>query len=215
MSRSSTPHGFTAKGAQLASNVPDTPAPSRATWQACSSMKTPCVVQLMRCSVRSRWTIKVDYVEDWLLSLDGSSYELVMAALELLEERGPTLGRPLVDRIHESRHQNMKELRPGSSGRSELRILFAFDRNREAILLVGGRQGGTLASVVPGGGPRSGSSPGPTQRFEMGRGKSWLGHCRTCFARDPWTGLGLSSESDACAISFVPTGCANCARSRS
>ena len=83
--------------------------------------------------MRSRWTIRVDYVEDWLLSLDGSSYELVIAALELLEERGPTLGRPLVDRIHESRHQNMKELRPGSSGRSELRILFAFDRSREAI----------------------------------------------------------------------------------
>lgn len=92
--------------------------------------------------MRSRWTIRVDYVEDWLLSLDGSSYELVMAALELLEERGPTLGRPLVDRIHESRHQNMKELRPGSSGRSELRILFAFDRNREAILLVGGDKAG-------------------------------------------------------------------------
>ena len=83
--------------------------------------------------MRRRWTIRVDYVEDWLLSLDGSSYELVVAALELLEERGPALGRPLVDRIQESRHQNMKELRPGSSGRSELRILFAFDRYQEAI----------------------------------------------------------------------------------
>ena len=92
--------------------------------------------------MRPRWTIRVDYVEDWLLSLDGSSFELVMAALELLEERGPTLGRPLVDRIHESRHRNMKELRPGSSGRSELRILFAFDRNREAILLEAGDKAG-------------------------------------------------------------------------
>lgn len=36
----------------------------------------------------------------------------------------------------------MKELRPGSSGRSELRILFAFDPVRCAILLVGGDKAG-------------------------------------------------------------------------
>jgi hypothetical protein len=34
--------------------------------------------------------------------------------------------------------QNLKELRPGSAGRSELRILFAFDPWRSAILLVAG-----------------------------------------------------------------------------
>lgn len=32
----------------------------------------------------------------------------------------------------------MKELRPGSTGRTEVRVLFAFDRTRKAILLVGG-----------------------------------------------------------------------------
>lgn len=32
----------------------------------------------------------------------------------------------------------MKELRPGSTGRTEIRVLFAFDLEREAILLVGG-----------------------------------------------------------------------------
>lgn len=32
----------------------------------------------------------------------------------------------------------MKELRPGSTGRTEVRVLFAFDRRRRAILLVGG-----------------------------------------------------------------------------
>ncbi len=32
----------------------------------------------------------------------------------------------------------MKELRPGSTGRSEIRLLFAFDKERAAILLVGG-----------------------------------------------------------------------------
>ncbi|WP_258066822.1 type II toxin-antitoxin system RelE/ParE family toxin [Arthrobacter sp. GMC3] len=38
------------------------------------------------------------------------------AALELLAERGPQLGRPLVDTVVRSRHKNMKELRPVSSG---------------------------------------------------------------------------------------------------
>lgn len=59
-----------------------------------------------------------------------------MSRLLLLAERGPSLGRPLVDTEVRSRHKNMEELRPGSSGRSELRILFAFDPERRAILLV-------------------------------------------------------------------------------
>lgn len=36
----------------------------------------------------------------------------------------------------------MKELRPGSAGRSEVRILFAFDPSRAAILLVAGDKSG-------------------------------------------------------------------------
>ena len=34
--------------------------------------------------------------------------------------------------------RSMKGLRPGSSGRSELRVLFAFDPERSAIMLVAG-----------------------------------------------------------------------------
>ncbi len=48
----------------------------------------------------------------------------------------------LVDSVAGSRHKNMKELRPGSSGRSELRVLFAFDPDRRAILLVAGDKAG-------------------------------------------------------------------------
>ena len=82
--------------------------------------------------------MNLEFVEQWLLELDQDSYEQVVAALELLEERGPQLGRPLVDTVKTSRHKNMKELRPGSKGRSELRILFAFDIERNAVLLVAG-----------------------------------------------------------------------------
>jgi hypothetical protein len=88
--------------------------------------------------VVDRWVVEIDLVDDWLLSLDQKSYEQVVAALELLADRGPALGRPLVDSVVGSRHKNMKELRPGSSGRSELRVLFAFDPDRLAILLVAG-----------------------------------------------------------------------------
>ena len=92
----------------------------------------------MGCRLTPSWAVEVGYVHEWLLGLDSTTYELVIAALELLEERGPTLGRPLVDSIRGSRHSNMKELRPGSSGRSEVRVLFAFDPARRAILLVAG-----------------------------------------------------------------------------
>lgn len=43
------------------------------------------------------WDVRVELVKDWLKSLDQSSYEQVVAALELLSEQGPRLGRPLVD----------------------------------------------------------------------------------------------------------------------
>ena len=83
-------------------------------------------------------TLEVDLVDDWLATLDEKSYELVVAALEVLAEQGPSLGRLLADSIVGSSYRNMKELRPGSSGRSEARILFAFDPARKAILLVAG-----------------------------------------------------------------------------
>ncbi len=45
-------------------------------------------------------------------------------------------GRPLVGKVNGSRITNLKELRPRSSGRSALRLLFAFDPRRDAIILV-------------------------------------------------------------------------------
>lgn len=73
--------------------------------------------------------------EHWILALADTDYEAIMAAIELLEEHGPTLGRPAVDRIEGSRHHNMKELR---SFGGHLRALFAFDPKRRAIVLLGG-----------------------------------------------------------------------------
>lgn len=77
-------------------------------------------------------------MEEWLTSLPLEDYEQIIAALELLKDQGPTLGRPLVDTVGGSHYKNMKELRPGSSGHSEIRVLFGFGPQRQAILLVAG-----------------------------------------------------------------------------
>jgi hypothetical protein len=77
-------------------------------------------------------------VAEWRETLDDNSYQQVVAAVDMLAEQGPVLPRPLADTVKGSRHHKMKELRPGSSGRSEIRILFAFDPQRSAVLLVAG-----------------------------------------------------------------------------
>lgn len=88
------------------------------------------------------WKVDTTHIDTWLDSLDSRDYDLAFAALTLLEQRGPTLGRPLADSVKGSRHKNMKELRPGSGGRSEVRILFAFDPLRRAIMLLAGDKSG-------------------------------------------------------------------------
>ena len=55
----------------------------------------------------------------------------------LLEREGPSLGRPHADTLTGSKHANMKEQRV-SAGDGVWRIAFAFDPDRQAILLVGG-----------------------------------------------------------------------------
>jgi hypothetical protein len=63
----------------------------------------------------------------------------IAIAVEALQERGPALGRPFVDTVKASRHANLKELRPHGES---IRILFAFDPRRTAILLLGGDKRG-------------------------------------------------------------------------
>jgi len=60
----------------------------------------------------------------------------LLARLRVLEQFGPSLGRPNVDRLEGSKFHNMKELRFQLDG--IWRFAFAFDQNRQAIVLVGG-----------------------------------------------------------------------------
>lgn len=92
------------------------------------------------------WEITLlEPVETWFLKLcedDPESANRITDALDFLAQEGPNLGRPMVDRIHGSRLHNLKELRPGSSGHTEMRMLFVFDPEREAIILVAGDKSG-------------------------------------------------------------------------
>ena len=60
----------------------------------------------------------------------------------LLETYGPQLGRPHVDTLNGSTFANMKELRFRANN-GGWRVAFAFDPERNAILLVTGDKGGT------------------------------------------------------------------------
>jgi len=65
----------------------------------------------------------------------------LLAQAELLAEFGPSLSRPHADTLAGSDYANMKELRFKAAD-GEWRVAFAFDPNRQAILLVGGDKSG-------------------------------------------------------------------------
>ena len=86
-----------------------------------------------------RW--EVEYTDEfgrWFRGLPAETQERVIGTVRRIERSGPTTGRPTVDSIVGSRHSNMKEIRVGT-----LRILFAFDPRRVAILLLGGDKHGS------------------------------------------------------------------------
>ncbi len=81
------------------------------------------------------WEVEVtDEFADWYSTLDEKEQDELIARVDLLAAHCPGLGRPLVDQVHQSRHAHMKELRVPAG----LRVLFAFDPRRAAILLIGG-----------------------------------------------------------------------------
>ncbi|GAB2914809.1 type II toxin-antitoxin system RelE/ParE family toxin [Streptomyces mayteni] len=90
--------------------------------------------------------VVVEPALSWLHNLrrtDRLTLIQVSKAITALQEEGPALGRPLVDTIKGSSLPNLKELRPGSAGASEVRLLFVFDPIRQAVILVGGDKAGT------------------------------------------------------------------------
>ncbi|UXS39065.1 addiction module toxin RelE [Agrobacterium tumefaciens] len=77
----------------------------------------------------------------WWETLEESEHISIDAHVQKLEERGPRLPFPYSSGIYGSRHAHMRELRIQSSGKP-LRIFYAFDPRRMAILLIGGDKTG-------------------------------------------------------------------------
>lgn len=89
------------------------------------------------------WTIDIhpDFEAEYQEYTVAVRKEL-FAKVKLLEEFGPQLKRPHADTLEGSKYDNMKELR-FKANNGVWRIAFAFDPDREAILLVGGDKSGT------------------------------------------------------------------------
>ncbi len=83
-----------------------------------------------------------DVFINWLKRLNDAGQEKVEALIRLLEANGPDLGRPYADRAKGSTIHHLKELRPSSSQKEALRILYYFDSARKGVLLVGGDKAG-------------------------------------------------------------------------
>jgi hypothetical protein len=79
--------------------------------------------------------------DGWFADLDDDGRAEVIAKVNLLKLLGPQLGRPHADTLKGSKHPNLKELRADTKDRV-LRIAFAFDPERSAIVLVGGDKSG-------------------------------------------------------------------------
>jgi hypothetical protein len=77
--------------------------------------------------------------ERWIEGLSRSEKLAVLHAVKLLELAGVALGAPHSSALRGTRHP-LRELRP-KQGASPLRIVYAFDPRREALLLLGGDKG--------------------------------------------------------------------------
>ncbi len=88
------------------------------------------------------WTVA--FHPDFEAEFDALSRQIktaIAARAKLLEEFGPQLARPHADTLEGSKHANMKELRCDADD-GVWRVAFAFDPDRQAILLVAGDKSG-------------------------------------------------------------------------
>ena len=89
-------------------------------------------------------TWNVEYTDEfhkWWQVLTAEEQENLTAGVELLTELGPHLGYPYSSGVNGSRHGHMREFRVQSKGKP-LRVFYAFDPQRSAILLIGGDKTG-------------------------------------------------------------------------
>lgn len=100
------------------------------------------------------WEVEyTDEFDQWWWTLSVRQQEEIAARVSLLRDRGPALKRPVVGALRATRVVNLKELRASSDG--SLRIIFAFDPRRTAILLLGGDKSGAWNEWYASSSPRA------------------------------------------------------------
>lgn len=88
------------------------------------------------------WNVEVtDEGTAWIEALSNQDFDAVDYSVGLLAEHGPLLEHPHSSKINGSKHAHMRELRVQSGGKP-LRLFYAFDPRRSAILLIGGDKSG-------------------------------------------------------------------------
>lgn len=88
------------------------------------------------------WAVEFhDDFEPEFQAFEPAVQDALLAVAKLLVDFGPQLGRPYADTLNGSKYANMKELRFEASD-GEWRAAFAFDPQRQAILLVAGDKSG-------------------------------------------------------------------------
>lgn len=80
-----------------------------------------------------------DEFEQWIEGLSHREQKAVLQVVKILEQVGIALGEPYSSALKGTKHP-LRELRP-KRGASPLRIIYAFDPRREALLLLGGDKG--------------------------------------------------------------------------
>jgi hypothetical protein len=88
------------------------------------------------------WTVEnTDEFKEWWDGLSEDQQDDITAIVNLLETQGPQLPFPYSSGIEGSKHFHMRELRIQSKGKP-IRVFYAFDPRRTAILLIGGEKTG-------------------------------------------------------------------------
>jgi hypothetical protein len=96
----------------------------------------------MEYSVAMAWSVEhTGEFEKWFDGLSEAQQDDIVAVALLLMEQGPQLAFPHSSGISGSKHSHMRELRVQSGGRP-IRVFYAFDPRRTAILLIGGDKTG-------------------------------------------------------------------------
>ena len=84
------------------------------------------------------WQVEtLEAFDDWWQTLTEQEQDDITAVVELLEEKGAHLPFPFSSGVEGSKFAHMRELRIQSHG-DPIRVFYAFDPRRVAVLLIGG-----------------------------------------------------------------------------